>query len=91
MNVEWKKPEAVNPPIGVPLIVTIKAKWKEFTEVLGPVYRLRNAVNGGLEYVNFGTGAELGAIGNSVIGPNEVRVVAWDYWPEAFSNDGRKP
>ncbi len=83
-KMEWKNPKREAPPIGVPLIVTIKAKWKDFPEVLGPVYRLQNAVNGGVEFVNFGAGAEIGSIENSVIGPNNVEVLVWDFWPTAY-------
>lgn len=87
VRIEWKDPVVRLPPLGVPLIVTIEANWKHWREVLGPVYRLQNAVNGGSEYFNFGTGAELGSITNSVIGPNEVKVVAWDFWPTAYEGE----
>ena len=88
MKTEWEKPDANNPPLGVPLIVTIRCGWKNFSEVLGPVYRLKNGVNGGIEYVNFGTTAELGSIENSVIGPNNVEVLAWDFWPSPYTEEG---
>lgn len=86
-EMEWKDTELQQPPAGVPLIVTVRANWKAFPEVLGPVYRLQNAVNGGTEYFNFGTGSELGSITNSVIGPNGVRIVAWDFWPKPYEWD----
>lgn len=85
MKPEWKHPETNPAPLGVPLIVTIKCNWKDLPEVLGPVYRLKNGINGGTEYVNFGAGAKIGTVENSVIGPNGVAIWAWDYWPAAMT------
>lgn len=86
-KMEWKDPARESVPLGVPLIVSIRASWKNWPEVLGPVYRLKNAVNGGVEYVNFGAGAELGSIENSVIGPEGVEIIAWDFWPVAYREE----
>lgn len=83
-KMEWKDPARESAPLGVPLIVSTKASWKTWPEVLGPVYRLKNAVNGYVEYVNFGAGAEVGSIENSAIGLEEVEIIAWDFWPVAY-------
>lgn len=77
----WNLAESEKPPLGVPLIVTVWCKWKTFPEVLGPVYRLKNAANGSIEYVNFGPNGELGTIGG-VIGPSNVTIKKWAFWPE---------
>ena len=80
---DWKDPETEDAPLGVPLMVKLKAAWRDKSEILGPVYRMKNSANGEAEFVNFGAGAEIGTIEISSIGPTNVKVTAWDYWPEA--------
>jgi len=73
MIVEWKKPETEKPPRGEPLIVTVKCAWKAFQETIGPVYLLRDPATWRWVYWDGDR--------NSLIGPDDVKIIAWDYWP----------
>lgn len=71
---DWKLTAEQTPPKGEPLIVTIQCKWKNYREVLAPVYYLYDK--------NFAQWIFWDESSNSVIGPGEVKVVAWMPWPE---------
>lgn len=82
---EWISIDKEQPPTGVPLLVTVKADWKGYPEVLGPVYRLQNHANGNLEFLNYGPDA--GFCAGGLIGPTDCNVIAWAKWPEPYGED----
>lgn len=71
---DWKLTTEQTPPRGEPLIVTIQCKWKSYREVLAPVYYCYDK--------NFADWIFYDESSNSIIGPTEVKVVAWMPWPE---------
>ena len=70
----WRVTADQTPPKGEPLIVTIQCKWKKYREVLAPVYYLYDK--------NYAEWIFWDESSNSVIGPGEVKVVAWMPWPD---------
>lgn len=79
MFAEWKSPVIDEPPVGKPLIVTIHRDWQEHNEVLCcAAYYLKDARDGQKHFF------ELGNLVDGLIGPESVKVVAWDEWPDAF-------
>ena len=77
MIANWKDPEKTKPPKGVPLIVTIKRNWQHWTETLGPVYYMQSPWDGDVQFRTHGDW-------NGVIGPDDIKVIAWDFWPDAY-------
>lgn len=77
MIANWKDPEKTKPPMGVPLIVTIQRDWQKHTETLGPVYYMKSPWDG---KVQFRTSDNW----DGVIGPDSIKVIAWDFWPDAY-------
>lgn len=71
---DWKLTAEQTPPRGEPLIVTIQCRWKQWREVIAPVYYMYDTHLAAWVYYD-GTD-------NSIIGPNDVKVVAWMPWPE---------
>ena len=87
MFVDWHNAALHRPALGVPLIVTIKREWQKHTETLAPVWLMKNPNNGRMEY-------RTGPGWDECIGPDSVKVLAWDYWPDAYKEgdafyDGR--
>ena len=79
MITEWKDPNKDKPPIGRPIMVTIKRDWQSHTELLACVaYYLVDPRNGQRHFY------EAGDLQNGLIGPEQVKVVAWDYWPDPY-------
>ena len=79
MFVEWKDPAVSQPPLGKPLIVTIRREWQKPTETLACACYYMVDPRDGKRYF-----FEAGDIQNGMIGPESVKVYAWDYWPEAY-------
>lgn len=79
MIAEWRDPTKDTPPMGIPLIVTIHRDWQNWTETLGPVYYMKSPADG---KVQFRTSDNW----DGAIGPDHIRVIAWDYWPDAFQS-----
>ena len=79
MTAEWRDPVKNEPPIGRPLVLTIHRDWQDYNETLACVcYYLVDPRDGKKLFF------EAGDIQNGLIGPSSVKVVAWDYWPEAY-------
>lgn len=70
----WRLTETDEPPRGEPLLVTVQAKWKEWREVLAPVYYVYDMSLSKFVFFN--------AMENGVIGPDTVKVVAWKRMPK---------
>ena len=66
---DWKLTAEHEPPKGEPLIVTIQCRWKDWPEVITPVYYIYDMYLSKWVFYN--------GVDNSIIGPNDVKVVAW--------------
>ena len=79
MFTEWKDVASIEPPLGKPLIVTIKREWQNTTETLGCCcYYLVSPQTGKRQFY------EAADLNNGLIGPESVKVIAWDYWPDPY-------
>lgn len=76
---DWKLTAEHEPPKGEPLIATIQCKWKDWREVLAPVYYLYD--------MNLARWVFYDGVNNSIIGPGEVQVVAWMRMPDPSDAD----
>ena len=78
----WKlvfedKPEEYQPPMGVPLIITLERNVPEGPRrvTLGPVYRIKDTDTGAIGYF---VGGHL----EDRIDQHYFKVIAYDMWPE---------
>ena len=74
----WKPIGSTNPLKGVPLMVTIQQDWQKKRRCIGPVYYMQDPET---KEWNFYINGDL----NNIIGPECVKVIAWDLWPDAYS------
>ena len=79
MFADWKDPAKIEPPLGKPLMLTIKRDWQKRTETIACAsYYLVDPRDGQKHFY------EAGDLQNGLIGPEQIKVIAWDYWPDAY-------
>ena len=78
---DWTLMSDHKPPKGEPLIVTIQCRWKNWREVVAPVYYLYD--------MRLSAWVFYDGIGNNIIGPDDVKIVAWMPWPKPCEADVR--
>ena len=74
---KWNKIEDGLPPVGIPIIVTIKQEWEKNPKVVGPVYYQKSHYDGTYGFYEYGIGTE-----DRRIGPTSVEVTHWTKWPD---------
>jgi len=78
MDAHWRDPNK-EPPLGVPLMVTIRRDWQGHNETLACVcYYLEDPRDHRRYYF------EAGDVQNGRIGPDHIQVVAWTLWPSPW-------
>lgn len=76
----WKSIETIKPLKGVPLMATIQRNWQKKRSCIGPVYYMQDpeTKEWNFYYIH-------GDLNNFIIGPDSVKVIAWDLWPDSYS------